>query len=281
MTTSNQPVWLVTGASKGLGLATVRAAIRHGYRVAATSRDAAKLAQQVDTDAQNFLALETVLTDENSIASSVAEILDRFGRIDTLVNNAGYSILGSIEEISDSEARANFDINVFAVLNMLRAVLPVMRGQRSGHIINIGSISGSVGGLSTGMYSATKAAVILLSESLAEEVSDLGIHVTALCPGGFRTDFLDKSSSHHPAAAIKDYTAVHEAINRYGKLNGNQGGDPDKAGEVIVRLSQMARPPRRLYLGSDALRGIEYKLQEIAQSVEEHRHLSVSASFHL
>lgn len=271
-------VWLVTGASKGLGLAVVRHALAHGDRVAATSRDAARLGAEVAAGEDVFLPLEVTLTDEASIAAGVRQVVDRFGRIDVLVNNAGYSILGAVEEMSDQEVRANFDINVFGVLNMLRGALPVMREQRSGHIINIGSISGSVGGPSTGIYSATKAAIILLSESLADEVAEFGIAVTAICPGGFRTDFLG-DSSRHPAHAIPDYGQVHDMLGQYARLNGNQGGDPQKAAEVMVALSRMEQPPTRLYLGGDALRGIEYKLQEVARSVEQYQQLSLSTGF--
>lgn len=271
-------VWLITGASKGLGQATVRHALAQGYKVAATSRDAARLMQEIGASEDVFLPLEVSLTDEASIAAAVKQVVDRFGRIDVLVNNAGYSILGSVEEISDAEVRANFDINVFGVLNMLRGVLPVMRSQRSGHIINIGSISGSIGGASTGIYSATKAAVILMSESLSEEVAEFGISVTAICPGGFRTDFLG-GSSRHPEKSIPDYRQVHGALSQYGRLNGNQGGDPEKAAEAMIEISRMEQPPTRLYLGGDALRGIEYKLQDVARSVEQYQRLSLSTGF--
>lgn len=277
MTQSN--VWLVTGASKGLGLATVRHALAHGFRVAATSRDAKRLQAEIGAGEDMFLPLEVTLTDEACIASAVRQTKERFGGIDVLVNNAGYAVLGGMEEISDADARANFDINVFGVLNMMRAVLPVMRAQGRGYIINIASISGSLGMASTAIYSATKAAVILLSESVAEEVADFGISVTALCPGGFRTDFLDKSSARHPEQAIAAYQGVHAAMEHFARLNGNQGGDPDKAAEVLIEISQMQKPLKRLYIGSDALHGIEHKIHDVVQSVDRYRKLSESTNF--
>lgn len=272
-------VWLITGASKGLGLAVVKHALAQGFRVAATSRDAARLRTEVGAGDDVFLPLEVTLTDETSIASAVRQTKEQFGTIDVLVNNAGYAILGAMEEISDADIRANFDINVFGVMNMMRAVLPVMREQGRGHIINIASISGSLGMASTAIYSATKAAVILLSESVAAEVSDFGILVTAICPGGFRTDFLDKMSARHPEHAIAAYRSVHDAMEQFGRLNGNQSGDPEKAAEVMIEISRMKNPPTRLYIGSDALHGIDHKLHEVAQSVATYRTLGESTNF--
>ncbi|MGB4837090.1 MAG: SDR family NAD(P)-dependent oxidoreductase [Nostocoides sp.] len=277
---SDQRVWLVTGASGGLGMATVKAALRNGDLVAATSRDAEKLARAVGAPADRFLPLAVTLTDEAAVRAAVRSVIDRFGRIDVLVNNAGYAVLGAVEEISDEQVRANFDINVFAVLNMVRAVLPGMRSRRSGHVVNIASISGSVGGPASGIYSASKAAVLLLSESLADEVGPLGIHVTALCPGGFRTNFLDAGlSARHVGVEIGDYDQVHRVVAGYGQLNGRQGGDPARAGEVIVALSRMGNPPPRLYLGADALSGVERKLHAVSRSVREYEELSLSAGF--
>jgi NAD(P)-dependent dehydrogenase (short-subunit alcohol dehydrogenase family) len=277
MTESN--VWLITGASKGLGLAVVKRALAHGLRVAATSRDAARLKTEVGAEENVFLPLEVTLKDEASIVSAVRQTKERFGTIDVLVNNAGYAVLGAMEEISDADIRANFDINVFGVMNMMRRVLPVMREQGRGHVINIASISGSLGMASTAIYSATKAAVILLSESVAEEVADFGISVTALCPGGFRTDFLDKTSARHPEHSIPAYHGVRAAMEHFARLNGNQGGDPEKAAEVMIELSRMKNPPTRLYIGSDALHGIDHKLRDVAQSVESYRKLSESTNF--
>lgn len=272
-------VWLITGASKGLGLATAKHALARGARVAATSRDARKLATEMAVSGDRFLALEATLVDEASVRSAVQATVSHFGRLDVLVNNAGYSILGALEEISDAEARANFDINVFGVLNMTRAVLPTMRAQRSGHIINVSSISGSIGGPTTGIYSATKAAVLLLSESLAAEARELGIHVTAICPGGFRTDFLDKSSSRQPHLRIDDYRTTHAMLDRYARLNQHQSGNPAKAAEAIAALTEMEQPPTRLYLGADALRSISAKLVEVTDGVRQYERISLSTGF--
>ncbi|AIF48134.1 SDR family NAD(P)-dependent oxidoreductase [Dyella japonica] len=273
-------VWLITGASKGLGLALVKAVLARGDRVAGTSRDAAHLAAQVNGAPGQFLALETDLPDPSSVEKTVQDVVQQFGSVDVLVNNAGYAVLGAVEEVTDHETRANFDINVFGLLNMLRSVLPVMRQRHSGHIINVGSISGSIGGLSTGIYSATKAAVILLSESLADEVAEFGISVTAICPGGFRTDFLDEhSSSRRASAPIPEYESVHQVLELYRQLNKHQGGDPDKAAELMIQLSQMAHPPTRLYVGADAVRAMEKQLDRLTQGLQRYRELSLSTGF--
>lgn len=276
---NDKKVWLITGAGRGMGFDFVRTALAAGHAVVASGRDSERVSQALG-QSNDLLVVKLDVTSRADADAAVRAAIERFGRIDVLVNNAGYSILGACEEISDKEVRANFDINVFAVLNMLRAVLPTMRAQGSGHVINIASISGSIGGATTSIYSATKAAVLLLSESLSDEVAEFGIRVTALCPGGFRTDFLDTgTSSRHPAHAIAAYGAVHQVLADYGRLNQHQGGDPVRAGEVMVELTRMDAPPTRLYIGADALRGIEYKLREVAEGVQRHQALSLSTGF--
>ncbi|RNI25146.1 SDR family oxidoreductase [Flexivirga caeni] len=270
------PVWLVTGASKGMGLEAVKAALKTGARVAATSRDKTRLDGQLHAPENRFLPLEMSFTDARDIERAVAHTVERFGQIDVLVNNAGYSLLGAVEEFSAQEVRANFDVNVFGLLAVTRAVLPTMRAQRSGQIINLASISANVTGTATGLYSATKAAVLMLSEALAQEVAPFGIGVTAVCPGGVRTDFLDPSSSRHPQREIDDYTNVREALASYGRLNHNQGGDPRRVAEVFVLLSRMENPPTRLYLGRDALGAIVAKAESVMSDASRLSEISES-----
>ena len=202
--------------------------------------------------------------------------MDRFGRIDVLVNNAGYAILGAVEEFSIDEVKTNFDVNVFGLLSVMQAVLPHMRAAESGHIINLASISGTVTGPAQGVYSATKAAVIMLSEALNEEVAPFNIHVTAICPGGVRTDFLDNSSMKRPAKQIEDYHVVKQTMSGLGQLNHNQSGDPELVAKAIVQVADMEQPPARLYLGAGALSGLQYKINEVIQEANQFADLSVS-----
>ena len=202
---------LVTGASKGIGLATVIQALKGGYAVAATSRNVDRLAAEVaqaapDQQAQ-FLPLEMQF-EAPSIQAAVAKVMARWGRLDVLVNNAGYAILGAFAEFTLAEVKQNFDVNVFGLMQMTQAVLPIMRAQQHGRIINIASISGTVAGPSQSIYSATKAAVIMMSEALAAEVAPFGIQVTAVGPSGVRTDFLDARSIKRPAKTLPEYQVV-------------------------------------------------------------------------
>ena len=184
-----QKVWLVTGASKGIGLQIVLEALKAGNIVVGTSRDSQKLSQAVATElgetSKNFWAVEMEF-DETSINTIVAQVIAKYGRIDVLVNNAGYALLGAVEEVELTDVKKNFDVNFFGLLSMTQAVLPQMRKQKAGNIINLASISGTVTGPTQGIYSATKAGVIMLSEALAAEVEPFGIKVTAIAPGGVR-----------------------------------------------------------------------------------------------
>lgn len=271
-----EPVWFVTGASKGMGLETARAALDAGARVVATSRDPDRLQQQIGARNDRFLAVSMSLTDPADVARAVAAAVDAFGRIDVLVNNAGYSILGAVEEFTRDEIRHNFDVNVFGLLEVTQQVLPHMRRQGSGHVINLASISANVTGPATGLYSATKAAVLMLTEALAAETGSLGVHATAVCPGGVRTDFLDSSSSRRAAEEIADYGTVRTALQQYDELNHQQGGDPQLVAQALVTLSRMEQPPSRLYLGTDAVQAIEHKARTVLDDARRHRDLSTS-----
>lgn len=277
-----QKVWLVTGASKGIGLQIVLAALKEGNIVVGTSRDAQKLAQAVTTElgktSKNFWAVEMAF-DETSIDTTVAQVIAKYGRIDVLVNNAGYALLGAVEEVELSAVKKNFDVNFFGLLSMTQAVLPQMRKQKAGNIINLASISGTVTGPTQGIYSATKAGVIMLSEALAAEVEPFGIKVTAIAPGGVRTDFLDQTSLREPAKATSDYQVVRDTLAGLKRLNHNQSGDPKRVAEAIVKVAQMKRPPVRLYLGSGALQALQTKLNEVVTEVNAHLDLSQSTDF--
>lgn len=243
-----------------------------------TSRNPDELRQHFSTGVADLRAVPMSITSTQQIADTVQGAADAFGRIDVLVNNAGYATLGAVEDFSPSEVRDNFNVNVFGLLEVTQHVLPHMRRQRSGRIINLASIAANVTGPATGLYSATKAAVLMLTEALAREVSPLGIHATAVCPGGVRTDFLDPTSRRHAEQRTADYVNVAEAIEEYGHLNHRQGGDPKLVAAAVMSLAQMDQPPRRLYLGGDALRAIDHEIRSVRGDIDRHRTLSLSIS---
>ena len=276
----NQKVWFVTGASKGLGLTLVKKLLNNGNSVAATSRSLTDLQKAVG-DHPNFLPLSVNLTDENSVETGVRETISRFGRIDVVVNNAGYGMLGALEELSDQEARANFDINVFGALNMIRKVLPQLRKQKSGHIFNISSIGGFTGNFpGFGIYCATKFAVSGFTESLAAEVKSFGIKATVVEPGYFRTDFLSSGSLAVPNSVIEDYREVRESQDAHqNQINNQQPGDPEKGVDVIIAAAAAEKPPLHLFLGADAYQLAEEKITAIKQDLSDWKALATNTHF--
>lgn len=272
-------VLVVTGASKGIGLQIVLAGLKAGYQVVGTSRNKERLTQEVQTQLpefqSNFYAVNMPF-DEEGIRQGIAEIIEKFGRIDYLVNNAGYALLGAVEEFSLSEVRTNFDVNFFGLFQVIQEVLPIMRKQQFGRIINMASISGSVTGPTQGVYSATKAAVIMLSEALNEEVRPFNIQVTAICPGGVRTDFLDQTSMKRPDKQIEDYDVVRQTMSGFDRLNHNQSGDPVKVAQAIIAVTQMEQAPGRLYLGVGALAALQHQINHVVEEVNQNVALSQS-----
>lgn len=267
-------VWFITGASKGLGLALTKKLLSLGYQVAATSRNKEDLKRAVGADSFDFLPLTVQLTDEQSVKKSIVETVAYFGRIDVVVNNAGYGLAGALEELTDQEARANFDINVFGSLNVIRQVLPFLRNQGSGHIFNLASIGGFTGGFpGFGIYCATKFAIQGFTESLAHEVKDFGLKATVVMPGYFRTNFLSDTSLNVPKNEIAAYKSVREIQNAHANdYNGNQMGDPDKAADVLIKVAEMQNPPIHLFLGKDAYDLAESKINNVItemKAVEE------------
>ncbi len=251
---NNKKVWLVTGASKGIGLSLVKKLLAQGYRVAATSRKANDLEKAVGNNSEAFLPLAVDITSEQSVGIAIEQTVTRFGRIDIIVNNAGYGQLGALEELSDAEARTNFDVNVFGSLNVIRKAMPHLRKQGSGYIVNIASIAGySASFPGWGIYCATKFAVVGFTESLAEEVKEFGIKVTVVLPGYFRTNFLDAGSLNTPAHPLAQYTAVRHLEDLHvNSIKGNQPGNPEKAADVLIKMSEEGTPPLHLFLGEDA-----------------------------
>jgi NAD(P)-dependent dehydrogenase (short-subunit alcohol dehydrogenase family) len=273
-------VWYVTGASQGLGLFLVKKLLHNGYRVAATSRNAQALQESVGiVDADKFLALAVDLNNQDSINDSVQETINAFGRVDVLVNNAGYGLAGAAEDLSEKDIRNIFDVNVLAVFNMTKSILPIMRKQASGHIINMGSILGFAAAPGWSAYSATKAAVAAFSEVLALDVKEFGIQVTIVQPSGFRTNFLAGGSLVFRESKIDGYKAVKETHQRYLATDGKQAGDPDRAVEIIMHLAEQENAPLHLFLGQNAYDRASEKLKNMKDTVEAWRHITVSADF--
>ncbi|MBZ9937595.1 SDR family NAD(P)-dependent oxidoreductase [Mesorhizobium sp. BR1-1-16] len=269
-------VWFVTGATRGIGAEIVRAALAAGDTVVATGRKPETIEGAFADAGDALLALPLDVTDADQIAAAVDAAVARFGRIDILVNNAGYGQLGLFEETALGDAERQFATNVFGLFNMTRAVLPVMRRQRAGHIFNLSSIAGLRGGLGGSIYCSSKFAVEGFSESLAQEVEPFGIHVTVVEPGFFRTDFLDETSVSFGSKAIDDYAEVSAQIrNGYRDRNHRQAGDPAKLGAVIVELAGEDKPPFRYAAGSDSAEVFAAKIARLQGELEATKALSI------
>ncbi|MBR8743537.1 SDR family oxidoreductase [Nocardiopsis sp. MG754419] len=247
-------VWMITGAARGLGLEIARAALSSGERVAPAARRPERLPEDV-RDHPNALPVRLDVTDTAQIAAAVDAVVDRFGTVDVLVNNAGRALLGALEEITDAEARSLFDVNVFGLINTTRAVLPVMRRAGRGKLVHIGSRAGFEGEPGGSMYSASKFAVAGIGESLAVELRSFGIQSMVVEPGVFRTDLLDASSVQLPEARIAAYdgTPAHATLAWAREANHTQLGDPVKGAAFIHRIASGERLPLHLPVGQDAL----------------------------
>lgn len=275
----NSKVWFITGASKGLGLTLAKELLAAGHKVAATSRNTASLIDAINYKSDTFLPLQVDLGSDDSVEAAIEQTHQTFERIDVVVNNAGYGIGGSIEELTDREARDSFDINVFGTINVIRHVLPIMREQHSGHIINISSIAGIAPGTGWSVYSATKHAVIGLSEVLADDVRALGIKVTVIAPGAFRTNFNNADSLVLSERKIDAYAGIRASHERFANMSGNQAGDPKKAAKVMIELSEMQEPPVLLLLGSDAFSRASAKLDQLVSGYKQWEALTRSTDY--
>lgn len=268
-------IWLITGANRGFGWEIAKNALDAGDSVVVSSR---KGTLPDDVDASNqLLPLRLDVTDQPSIDDAVAAAVERFGRIDVLVNNAGYGQLGSFEELSPESIDRQFATNVFGVFNVTRAVLPVMRRQHSGHIITISSIAGISTGAGSTIYGATKFAVTGWTEGLDEEVAPFGIHTTTIHPGMFRTDFLDPSSVSHADIELDDYADQRQQRREYlDSMNHQQLGDPEKFGPAVVKLAALEHPPIRWGAGSDAYDAYTNRADALRSSAQEWEQLTRS-----
>jgi NAD(P)-dependent dehydrogenase (short-subunit alcohol dehydrogenase family) len=279
MSETNHPVWLITGCSTGFGRELALRIVKRGWRLVATARNLAQISDIAALDKDNVLALALDVTDQAQIDAAVKAAKEKFGRIDVLVNNAGYGYQSSVEEGEDAEIRAQFDTNVFGLFALTRAVLPVMRAQKSGHILNITSVAGLIGFPGSGYYAASKHAVEGWSDALRAEVGPLGIQVTCVEPGPFRTDWAGRSLKQTPSR-IADYAETAGArLAGTKQRSGNQAGDPVRASDVMIDLTQKPDAPRHIVLGAlgfdEVTRRIETRLEEISAQKE----LSYSADY--
>nr|WP_293741098.1 SDR family NAD(P)-dependent oxidoreductase [uncultured Pedobacter sp.] len=272
-------VWFITGASKGLGLSLVHQLLKAGQSVAATSRNISELIKAVNNDTEKFLPLAVNLAEEKSVEEAIKATIAKFERVDVVINNAGYGIGGSIEELTDAETRNSFDVNVFGTINVIRAVSPYLRTQRAGHIINIASIAGIAGATGWAIYSAAKAAVIALSEVSADDLKEFGVKVTVVAPGAFRTSFLTPDSlilATNPIAEYEEVRAIHQ---KYLKMDGQQIGDPEKAAAAMISLASMPNPPVHLLLGKDAFQRANSKIDALTKEFNDWKAITISTDF--
>jgi NAD(P)-dependent dehydrogenase (short-subunit alcohol dehydrogenase family) len=272
--TSHPFTWFVTGAARGIGAHTVQAALAAGHNVVATARNP----KNIIPDHDRLLALELDVTDPAQAEGAVQAAMSHFGRIDVLVNNAGYGQMGLFEEVSHAQVQAQFDTNVFGLLHVTRAILPVMRQQRAGRVLNISSIGGIQGGYpGASLYCASKFAIEGFSEGLDQEVADFGIKVTIVEPGFFRTDFLDSQSVRFGDLAVADYAAQSAAVRAsYGAYNHQQPGDPARLATLLLQLAGHPTPPLRFAAGSDAVAVVSAKIDSLRAELQAWEALSVT-----
>lgn len=280
MTSSNNtPVWFITGCSTGLGYELAKLILARGGRAVVTARDKARLADLVVGAEERVLALDLDVNNADQIAAAVKAAQQRFGRIDVLVNNAGYGYMSSVEEGEEAQIRAQFDANVFGLFAMTRAVLPLMRAQRSGHVINITSVAGHMGFAGSGYYAASKHAVEGWSDALAVEGRPLGIKVTCVAPGPARTDWAGRSMTQTPNL-IDDYAdTVGARLKNTSTASGTQAGDPVRIAAAMIAISEHANPPRHYVLGAFGIGAVTTDLRKKLDGIEVWREAGLATDF--
>jgi NAD(P)-dependent dehydrogenase (short-subunit alcohol dehydrogenase family) len=273
-------VWFVTGSASGIGAGIAQAALAAGDSVVASDLDGGRLQTLYVAYASQVLTARLDIRDAAQAQEVVAAALARFGRIDVLVNNAGYGLFGAFEENESAAIERQFATNVFGTFNVTRAVLPVLRRQRQGYVINMSSNGGFKGVRGASMYSASKFAIEGFSESLAQEIADFGIRLTIVEPGAFRTDFLDSRALKLGTVPLPDYDEFRQSTQAvFEARNHMQAGDPRKLGQALVQLANEAHPPLRFVAGVDALKVVDDKLNSVAAEVRQWRRLSASTDF--
>jgi len=278
MALAQDPVWFITGCSTGFGRSLAKAVLARGERVVATARDVARVAD-LEGASDRLLPLALDVTDDAQIAAAIDAARERFGRVDVLVNNAGYGYQASIEEGEDAEIRAQFDANVFGLFALTRAVLPLMRAQGGGHVINITSVAGLVGFPGSGYYAASKHAVEGWSDALAAEVAPLGLHVTCVEPGPFRTDWAGRSLRQTPVRIDAYQATVGQRMESTRSVSGRQAGDPERAAAAIISLAEEAEPPRHMVLGAWGIDQVTERLRRRLKEIEARREAAIATDF--
>jgi NAD(P)-dependent dehydrogenase (short-subunit alcohol dehydrogenase family) len=273
---SEKKVWFVTGAGRGMGVDIARAALAAGHAVVATGRNPERVSAAIGAH-DDLLTVALDVTKPAGAQAAVEAAVDRFGRIDVLVNNAGNFYAGFFEEISTEDFRAQVETNLFGPLNVTRAVLPGMRGRRSGHVVTISSTAGLIGQEFCSAYAASKFAVEGWMESLTPEIAPYGIRTTVVEPGFFRTDLLTQESTSYAEPSIDDYAErTRQTVTAWDGMNGRQGGDPAKLAHALVQVVGLDEPPLRWVAGADAVQGVEQKARDLLAQVDAHRELSSS-----
>jgi len=276
---SKDKVWFITGTSTGIGCQLAETALENGYKVVATARKPEVLKDLAEKYPDTALIAKLDVTDKKDIAEAINKAVENFGRIDVVVNNAGYGLLGAVEEPSEEQIRQQFETNLFGIINILRASLPVLRRQKSGHIINVSSGLGFFAFPSYGYYSATKFAVQGLSEALAQEVAPLGIKVTIAEPGGTRTDFISKGVVSPENALPEDYPSTAKLAEIFNERQGKEFSDPRRIAEVLIETVESENPPLHLPLGEDSYNGIQNHLDKISKEISERREKSLATGY--
>jgi len=273
---TDKKIWLITGAGRGMGTDIARAALAAGHAVVATGRNADRVTAALGAHA-DLLAVALDVTDSDSVQTAVDAAVQRFGRIDVLVNNAGNFYAGFFEEVTPEDFRAQIETNLFGPLNVTRAVLPVMRAQRAGLVVTFSSTAGITGGEFTSAYAASKFGLEGWSESLSPEVAPFGIRTMLVEPGFFRTELLTEDSTRYPEPSIEDYAErTRQTVTAWRGMNGQQGGDPVKLARALVQLTDFDEPPLRWAAGADAVAAFEQKANQLLTQADAHRDLSSS-----
>jgi NAD(P)-dependent dehydrogenase (short-subunit alcohol dehydrogenase family) len=276
---TDKKIWLITGAGRGMGTDIARAALDAGHAVVATGRNPDRVAAALGAH-EDLLAVALDVTDPDSVQTAVDAAVQRFGRIDVLVNNAGNFYAGFFEEVTPEDFRAQIETNLFGPLNVTRAVLPVMRAQRAGLVVTFSSTAGITGGEFTSAYAASKFALEGWSESLTPEVAPFGIRTMLVDPGFFRTELLTEDSTRYPEPSIDDYAErTRQTVTAWRGMNGQQGGDPVKLARALVQLTDSDEPPLRWAAGADAVAAFEQKAQQLLAQADAHRDLSSSLAY--
>jgi NAD(P)-dependent dehydrogenase (short-subunit alcohol dehydrogenase family) len=271
-------VWFITGASKGMGLALTKFALSKGDQVVATSRNIEAFNYTIDGYKENFLPLKVDITSDTEVKEAVERAIVKFGKLDVVVNNAGYSLVGSMEEMSDYEFRRTMDVNLFGTVNVIRNAIGYLRKQQSGHIINIASNAGYVGFANAASYNAAKFGVIGLSEALAREMKPFGVKITVVAPGQFRTNFMDEGSMVFTKKKIDVY-GTGEAEIKWRNFSGGQIGDPEKLVRILYDITGLQNPPLHLLLGPDTYELVIAHREQEKQEIETWKHLTLSTNF--